>query len=394
MINVYKSPISKEKYANLFLDKIPEGAKNVCLLFIGHSETVHYIMSQKPEIDFTVIDGSDVTEALPYIYTADNLKERITFEESDCEDETFLKKLETCFENYIMNNMSFDLIIANPPYGKSSSLSKKIVNKMLECKVAEEMVVLTPLNTCKYNDVLEHCKDITLVKDNPFTDIVTGQLSVLLMNPGFYDHCYEDIVLTNLDPKYKTLHEAVVKYNKSNTVPSFYCIDGNVLANKWIKNLEDASKQELPETFKSIAKRNTRELFDEGYAFYNTVRSVVDGVHFTDPALDRDYNFNGIWNDSNNYQHHGDVLMFPTKVARNNFRDWWYSCTKDYKSKVECNKRGLTNALLTTLAECVSYSAGIMQYLKYFPNLDWSRPHDDAEILAEIGLPEDFLGKE
>lgn len=57
MINVYKSPISKEKYANLFLDKIPEGAKNVCLLFIGHSETVHYIMSQKPEIDFTVIDS-------------------------------------------------------------------------------------------------------------------------------------------------------------------------------------------------------------------------------------------------------------------------------------------------------------------------------------------------
>ena len=285
----------------------------------------------------------------------------------------------------------FGKIIANPPYGKSSSLSRKIINKMLEYKVAEEMVVLAPLNTCKYNDVLEHCKDITLVKNNPFMDIVTGQLSVLLMNPGFYDHCYEDIVLTNLGPKYKTLHEAIVKYNKSNTVPSFYCIDGTVLANKWIKNLEDASKQELPETFKDIAKRNTRELFDEGYAFYNTVRSVVDGVHFTDPALDRDYNFKGIWNDSNNCQRHGDVLMFPTKVARNNFRDWWYSCTKDYKSKVECNKRGLTNALLTTLAECVSYSAGIMQYLKYFPNIDWSKPHNDGSILKELGLPEDFL---
>ena len=293
----------------------------------------------------------------------------------------------------LRSGVMFTKVITNPPYGKSSSLSKRIVNALLENKVAKEMVVLTPLNTCKYNDVLEHCKEITLVKDNHFTDIVTGQLSVLLMDPGFYDHCYEDIVLTNLDPKYKTLHEAIVKYNKSNTVPSFYCIDGTVLANKWIKNLEDASKQELPETFKDIAKRNTRELFDEGYAFYNTTRSVVDGVHFTDPALDRDYNFNGIWNDSNNYQQHGSVLMFPTKVARNNFRDWWYSCTKDYKSKAECNKRGLTNALLTTLAECVSYSAGIMQYLKYFPNLDWSHPWTDAEILKEIGLPEDFLEK-
>ena len=38
----------------------------------------------------------------------------------------------------------FDLVISNPPYGKSSSLSKKIVNKMLESKVAKEMVVLAP----------------------------------------------------------------------------------------------------------------------------------------------------------------------------------------------------------------------------------------------------------
>ena len=386
MINIYKQSKSANTYANLFIQEISDNVENVCLLFIGHLETIYNILVAKPGVNFTVIDGGDTTEALPYIYNGANLKESITFKDSWCKDnDTFIEGLHSIFDN-----MPFDLIIANPPYGKSSSLSKKIVNKMLECKVAEEMVVLTPLNTCKYNDVLEHCKEITLVKNNPFMDIVTGQLSVLLMNPGFYDHCYEDIVLTNLDPKYKTLHEAIVNYNKSNTVPSFYCIDGTVLANKWIKNLEDASKQELPETFKDIAKRNTRELFDEGYAFYNTVRSVVDGVHFTDPALDRDYNFKGIWNDSNNCQHHGDVLMFPTKVARNNFRDWWYSCTKDYKSKVECNKRGLTNALLTTLAECVSYSAGIMQYLKYFPNIDWSKPGTDAEILAEIGLPEDI----
>ena len=45
--------------------------------------------------------------------------------------------------------MSFDLIIANPPYGKSSSLSKKVINSLLENKVAEEMVVLAPTNTYK-----------------------------------------------------------------------------------------------------------------------------------------------------------------------------------------------------------------------------------------------------
>lgn len=31
---------------------------------------------------------------------------------------------------------------------------------------------------------------------------------------------------------------------------------------------------------------------------------------------------------------------------------------------------------------------------KYLPRVDWSKPHTDAEILKEIGLPEDFLEKE
>ena len=37
--------------------------------------------------------------------------------------------------------------------------------------------------------------------------------------------------------------------------------------------------------------------------------------------------------------------------------------------------------------------ASLKQYNQYL-NLDWSKPHTDAEILAEIGLPEDFLEKE
>lgn len=36
--------------------------------------------------------------------------------------------------------MPFDLIIASPPYGKLSSLSKKIVKILLENKVAKEIV--------------------------------------------------------------------------------------------------------------------------------------------------------------------------------------------------------------------------------------------------------------
>lgn len=174
MINVYKSPISKEKYANLFLDKIPEGVKNICLLFIGHSETVHYIMSQKPEIQFTVIDGSDVTEALPYIYTGDNLKGTISFEGADREEDNFLKRLKTGFENYIISNMSFDLIIANPPYGKRGTLATTIIKSFME--FAEECIVLCQPRSIEKSGVYEHVVKADIV-DNIF-DAGLGKLAV------------------------------------------------------------------------------------------------------------------------------------------------------------------------------------------------------------------------
>ena len=63
----------------------------------------------------------------------------------------------------------FNKVIANPPYGKSSSLSKKIVNKILESKVAEEMIVLAPRNIYKDSKILTHVATYQDV-ENCFTD--------------------------------------------------------------------------------------------------------------------------------------------------------------------------------------------------------------------------------
>ena len=55
----------------------------------------------------------------------------------------------------------FNKIIANPPYGKSSSLSKKIINTLLKNKVANEMVVLAPPKT--FYGVLDYSKELKCV---------------------------------------------------------------------------------------------------------------------------------------------------------------------------------------------------------------------------------------
>ena len=287
----------------------------------------------------------------------------------------------------------FDLIIANPPYGKSSSLAQQIINEVKTC--AKQSIWLVPVNTCKYDEVLKSCESVNVlsrIDSNLFEGATTGRLSLLKINPKINNSSfiYEDLILNTLDKKLVELRKATKAYNEKIGTKSVYTIGGTYLLKKYNKTLKEASKQTLPKTFESIANRNVKDLRDEGYCFYNTVRSTVDGVHFTD-GYDRRYNFEGIWDNKVDTVHSGDLLCFESKEARNNFRDWWYSCTKDYANKVECNRRGLTNMYLTLLGNCISWSAGIGYYIDYFPQVDWSHPWTDKEILAELNLPEDFL---
>lgn len=372
MINVYKSPISKEKYANLFLDKIPEGVKNVCLLFIGHSETVHYIMSQKPEIDFTVIDGSDVTEALPYIYIADNLKERITFEEPDCEDETFLKKLETCFENYIMNNMPFDLILANPPYGKSSSLSKKIVNKMLECKVAEEYVVLAPPKT--FYDNLNHVLGRTeVVQGGDYfegleaSDIRVCTCLLSLSRTGPYKSL-ADFLLTEKQYRY---YKAVADYRKGRE--DFFTSPGWITIK--LKPFLDSHKKEIQEKgilfgiWSPSIFANGIIRFGEDWKYNKGLEDIT--LHDSSSAP---------W-----------LLMLKGSKEKKNFLDWLYRYVTEDNKNIQGSLRCFA---FNVLIDLYGGDPSPVKYLEILPNLDWSRSWTDAEILAELGLPEDFLEEE
>lgn len=352
MINVYKSPISKEKYANLFLDKIPESVRNVCLLFIGHSETVHYIMSQKPEIDFTVIDGSDVTEALPYIYTADNLKERITFEESDCEDETFLEKLETCFENYIMNNMSFDLIIANPPYGKIGT------------QILQKLQTLTPQVVA-----LEQSADIKRNKLFQYIDKIEGPYN-----------CFEDaaVAVYAFSLKNKKVHSM-----EWESWSADYRYDKNI-APFYKKNF---ARKEPWKYHCWESEEKWRRLFNEDKTFLLTLRTVFDGVHSGEDALDVYWNkkhickftpgertTGGFSSVDKQGRYAAQGYEFETKEEKENIINWWYNSKIASKLCWGLKKQ--------------SFGRG------YLPRVDWSHPWTDQEILAEIGLPEDFLEKE
>lgn len=378
MINVYKSPISKEKYGNLFLDKIPEGVKNVCLLFIGHSETVHYIMSQKPEIDFTVIDGSDVTEALPYIYTADNLKSTISFEESDCEEDTFLEKLKVSFEDYNINDMSFDLIIANPPYGDDNkgTFPRKIIEVARKC--TKESIWLLPTTYFQYGNLFKEIADFKRFpkaeSQNLFNGAACPPLSVVRFD-GKIHSLFSDKFDYSL-PR-TPLVNAFRQYNNSH--PGCCEPRSGILRHNNLGTKDGKSPSAFdPETFK---------LYNQD--FYE--RTLVFGMYWISNGIHKDEGnaIDNFWN----YKLK-DYKDFQAKVKELDAHPDLHAATfKSKQEKQNCEKYRHGKLYSKLLSEFDN--GGSIEYIRLcIPNLDWSHPWTDQEILKELGLPEDFLEKE
>ena len=283
--------------------------------------------------------------------------------------------------------MSFVLIIANPPYGKSSSLSKKIVNSLLENKVAEEMVVLAPRNIYKDSKILAHVATYQGV-ENCFTDATIAHLATTRVVPDTANrYTYESI---SLNKKQVELLSAIRKYNTQHDA-YFHVVDGNSFSKKWGLQLKDTnSRIQLSRNLKSIADKKLTDLVENFQCFFKTVRTPFDGVHISD-SHDTRYNLDNIFNEKVKEGwfkgHCGDLFVFKDRVSRENFNKWWYSCRELYGKE----RKGLTNYILEMLYEAVSGSAGVNSFYDYLPHLDWSHPWTDSEILKELGLPEDFL---
>ena len=280
--------------------------------------------------------------------------------------------------------MSFDLIIANPPYGLNNSIAKKIIPAVLS--QTKEMVVLVPKNTYKSKACLDHVKKLNIV-DNVFEDAAVQNLSIALLNK---DHTNTEITVENisLSPKQLQLATAIKTYNKTHVKHyNRLKFSGAPIGNKMEKTIEKAAIDGICDYLKPIANMKLKEARDAGLFFVTTVWTPSDGVH-TSHAHDWTYNLEGKWDPDWNRMCPVNPFVFLNKQERDNFSKWWYSCLEREQEKKL--RSGLTNACLDLCRDAISSSGG--GYEIYFPNLNWSKSWTDQEILKEIGLPEDFLG--
>ena len=267
----------------------------------------------------------------------------------------------------LRSGVVFTKIIANPSYGKSSSLSKKIVNALLENKVAEEMVVLAPPKT--FYGILDHSKELKCVSSYLNKTVIFEDAAVETL---FLDHIvsekqnkYKEPSEFLLDEKHKVFRNAVIEYNKthSNNVKLF----GGNGVQKYEKSkylgFEDSLLFEIPIYTPSPLNGVARQ--GESYE-HNVLKKPIG------------------WDNREKGRGPG-LLYFMSSSEYDNFSSWWYSAKKRREG-------GLINFMFDILFILYGGDPSLLKYVEVVPNVDWSRSWTDAEILKELGLPEGFLG--
>ena len=357
--NLQKKPSSAREYANLFLldENGKKGdfsnSKNVCLITIGYAETLWILLQEFAGKNITIIDCKS---EIDYIETLIKIHKRSDIRIVRKEVETDEAVLSTILD--LSMNM-FDLIIANSPYRKGGTLAKEISKAILQ--VADNVVCLQPTSCAKYLfENLQFIENLGPIDDYFATNAkgLGTKISIFKMTSTKQNiyKSFDDVILNNRE---KEWCKTVKSYN-----------EGKECFAKMLPYLYD--KKDFP--------------YEEDLIFEIANWLPYCGVA-AKSCKSQDYRHNFLhqpieWRHGN--QQYG--MLFPSKETVGNFTGWWYKWENTNEGPFTVLK-----LILSILNKIGNGDPSINKYPKYFPNLDWSRPWTDQEILAELNLPEDFL---
>lgn len=347
--NIRKDPISKEMYSDLFISQITEEPKTACLFAIGDARAVEIILEKYKNTQFVVFDYPALIKFLEFAKPANLLKAvplRYDWESEDA----FLKFVGE-LQNYNINNMPFDLIIANPPYGR---IGTQIFQK-LKAQCNNYVIGLDQSADIKRDKLFQY---ISYIKGpfNCFKDASVIVYAFILKKTKVHDKDWDE---WSSDTRFDKDWVPFYKRNFARKEPfTYHC---------W----------ESEETW-------TR-LFNEKKTFLLTMRTVLDGTHSDDIALDIAWNKNNMCkftpgerttggfssiNKEGKYAAQG--YEFKTIEEKENIIHWWYN------SKIA--------SYLCWGLKKQSFGRG------YLPRINWNKEgvskedYTDDYVIKELGL--------
>ena len=257
----------------------------------------------------------------------------------------------------LWGGVMFNKIIANPPYGSHGTLARSVINRLQP--LAQETVILAPIRSSV--GVIDYIEDIHYLGNlNKYFEASCPAISInRIVSKKVYK--YADLADARKSEKQLQFEKAVRLYNSSHE--PFYVTTHGYCTLKRKEALKDVNEDLL---------------------FVVTLWCAYDKVHKN--AADTKHNLLGQpinWGERSSIS----TIQFDDPVKLQNFKNWWYKVP----GKGVDAQRTLIYFILDLLCEAYNGSPSIKKYVWFLPNLDWSHPWTDSEILKELGLPEDFF---
>ena len=253
--------------------------------------------------------------------------------------------------NKMKNNYEhFDLIIANPPYGKGNEIVSNFIS------LADESIVLMPFSKYKNRGLYKHVLSLELANPKDFPDAdITNNLCVCKLTNKEINQTLEEVELQTFDPKYKEFYELNARLRP---------LDLKEKVATLFKGTKD-------ETIKQATAQLEEYWKDHNRKFCLTWRAVHNGTHKADGNA-----FDVCWNVKKEINWGNLPISYCEKSqgALSQLRFITFPSEKECANFIRFFYAGGKNGLMNKFVKGMNKTGGTLQ--KAIPQIDWSVDRD------------------
>lgn len=250
-------------------------------------------------------------------------------------------------------SVKFDLIIANPPYGKiGANITKNIIDKVNFA----EYINLLPANDYKRNttkDLYNYQSDMETINDGFADAAVTTHLARI------HKSKVNNMTLDEFE-RSQYIDPQLDKYFEENSKRNHYAIDAAQARPKWTEEIKRAN----------VHNSFIIHMRDANHGYIPNTGKATSVQWNKEKALTLDYIHEHHW--QNNTQSTYGFIIFNSEEERDNFTTFMLDTGWAFMCKV-------MKAMST---DCT------VAFSKYLPKMDWTKSWTVEEILADYGYTE------